>query len=330
MKFPDLRAKSIADKYITQAGSRPVRADEGARILQAVDSFVGRFIAYPSDHAQTAHVLWIAHSHMMDRWDSTPRLCFLSPEPASGKSRALEISELLVPRPVLAVNVSPAYLFRKVAAEEGLPTILFDEVDTVFGPKAKENEEIRGLLNAGHRRGAISGRGVVHGKTVVTEDMPAYAAVALAGLGWLPDTIMSRAVIVRMRRRAADEQVEAFRRRLHLPEGEKLREQIQSWAEMQPKEIDWQELEIPAGVEDRAADVWEPLLAVADLAGGEWPQRARDAAVALVAAAKDMEPSLGIRLLADIRTVFGQTEHMSTKAIVAGLVDMEDGPWGDL
>src|SRR5262245_6022310 len=143
---------------------------------------------------------------------STPRISFLSPEPASGKTRALEVSEPLVPCPVEAVNVSPAYLFRKVADEEGLPTILFDEIDTVFGPKAKENEEIRGLLNAGHREGAVAGRCVVHGKTVMTEEIPAYAAVALAGLGWLPDTIMSRSIIIRMRRRHAGEHVEQFRR----------------------------------------------------------------------------------------------------------------------
>src|SRR5262245_4852259 len=330
MKFPDLRAKSIADKYITQAGSAPVRADEGARILRAVDNFIGRFVVYPSEHARVAHALWISHTHLMDRWDSTPRLAFLSPEPASGKSRALEISELLVPRPVLAVNVSPAYLFRKVAADEGLPTILFDEVDTVFGPKAKENEEIRGLLNAGHRRDAVAGRCVVQGKTVVTEEIPAYAAVALAGLGWLPDTIMSRSVIIRMRRRAAEEKVEAFRRRIHLPEGGRLREQIESWASVQPEEIDWQQLELPLGVEDRAADVWEPLLAVADLAGGEWQQKERKAGVAVVGAANEMEPSLGIRLLTDIKTAFGDADSMATKTLLANLIAIEDSPWGDL
>ena len=68
----------------------------------------------------------------MDCWDSTPRIAFLSPEPGSGKTRALEVSELLVPNPVEAVNVSPAYLFRKVADEAGAPTLLFDEIDTVF------------------------------------------------------------------------------------------------------------------------------------------------------------------------------------------------------
>jgi hypothetical protein len=122
-------------------------AHEGERMLAAVHQFIGRFVAYPSAHAQIAHALWIVHTHLMTKWESTPRLALLSPEPASGKTRALEVTELLVPNPVCAVNVSPAYLFRKVGNEEGV-TILFDEIDTVFGPKAKENEEIRGLLNA--------------------------------------------------------------------------------------------------------------------------------------------------------------------------------------
>src|SRR5262249_2272980 len=146
-----------------------------------VYAFTGRFVAYPSEHAHVAHVLWIAHTHLMDAWESTPRLAFLSPEPASGKTRAIEMTELLVPNRVEAVNVTPAYLFRKVGAEQGRPTILYDEIDTVFGPRAKENEEIRGLLNAGHRKGAVAGRCVVRGKIVETEEIPAYCAVALAG-----------------------------------------------------------------------------------------------------------------------------------------------------
>ncbi|MFY9836972.1 MAG: hypothetical protein WAK55_10950, partial [Xanthobacteraceae bacterium] len=154
----------------------------------------------------------------MNKWESTPRIAFLSPEPASGKSRALEITELLVPNPVAAINVSPAYMFRKIGDEEGV-TLLYDEIDTVFGPRARENEELRGLLNAGHRRGAVAGRCVVHGKTIETEEIPAYAAVAMAGLGWLPDTIMSRSVVVRMRRRHDGEQVEPYRRRVHAAEG---------------------------------------------------------------------------------------------------------------
>jgi hypothetical protein len=110
----------------------------------------------------------------MDCWESTPRIAFLSPKPGSGKTRALEVTEPLVPRPVHAVNATPAYLFRKVSDEEGLPTILFDEVDTLFGPKAKDNEDIRGMINAGHRKGAVAGRCVMKGKNVQTEELPAY------------------------------------------------------------------------------------------------------------------------------------------------------------
>ncbi len=108
------------------------------------------------------------------------------------------------------MNVTPAYLFRKVGSPDGCPTILYDEIDTVFGPKAKDNEEIRGLLNAGHRRGAVAGRCVVKGKTVETEEIPAYCAVALAGLGWLPDTLLSRCGIIRMQRRKPGEKVSRF------------------------------------------------------------------------------------------------------------------------
>lgn len=147
----------------------------GAKLLDDVVAFLARFVAYPTEHCRTAHALWCAHTHLMDAAESTPRLAFLSPEPGSGKTRALEVTELLVPRPVEAVNVTPAYLFRKVAAEEGRPTILFDEIDTVFGPKARDNEELRGLLNAGHRKGAVAGRCVVRGKVVETEEIPASA-----------------------------------------------------------------------------------------------------------------------------------------------------------
>ena len=206
-----------------------IEARQGEVMLRKVYDFLGRFIAYPSDHAHVAHALWVVHAHLMDAWESTPRIAFLSAEPASGKSRALEATELLVPNPVAAVNVSPAYLFRKVGCEEGA-TILFDEIDTVFGPKAKENEELRGLLNAGHRRGAVAGRCVVRGKEIVTEEIPAYAAVALAGLGWLPDTILSRSVIVRMRRRHQGERVEPFRRRIHEGQGHAVQNLIAVWA----------------------------------------------------------------------------------------------------
>ena len=305
-------------------------AEAGCAVLDAAHAFLGRFVANPSGHARVAHALWVAHAHLMDAWESTPRLAFLSPEPASGKTWALEVTELLVLNPVEAVNVTPAYLFRKVGGWDGRPTILYDEIDTVFGPKAKDNEEIRGLLNAGHRVGAVAGRCVVRGKMVETEEIPAYCAVAMAGLGGLPDTILTRSVIVRMRRRAPDERVEAYRRRVHAPDGHKIRDRLAAWANAVREDVGQAWPELPAGIEDRDGDVWEPLIAVADAAGGDWPRRARVAAVALVADSKESTPSLGIRLLADLRAVFGEADAMATGSILSALHGLDEAPWAEL
>lgn len=337
-QIPGLRAQWNGEGQRARAHARTAlhngtcgRGDlGGAALLQSVSDFLGRFVAYPSEEARVAHTLWIAHCHAMEAWESTPRFAFLSPEPGSGKTRGLEATELLVPNPVEAINVTPAYLFRKVGSSDGRPTILFDEIDTVFGPKAGDHEELRGLLNAGHRKNAVAGRCVVRGKAVETEEIPAYCAVALAGLGNLPDTILSRSVVVRMRRRAPDEAIEPFRRRLLVEEGGRLRAQLATWAAACIGDVIDIWPEMPPEIKDRDADVWEALLAVADAAGGDWPHRARRAAVVLVTQSKDNTPSLGVRLLADLRTVFDGCEALSTLGILAALCKLDEAPWGDL
>src|SRR5262249_53933170 len=138
----------------------------------------------------------------------------------------------------------------------------------------------------------------------------------------------SRSVVIRMRRRAPAEHIEPFRNRLHAPEGRAIGEQIALWARSVPKEICWPDL--PVDIQDRNADVWEPLVAVADLVGGELPARSRAAAVAMVTDASDREPSLGVRLLADLRQVFGDAREMSTKDILAALHELPEAPWADL
>lgn len=300
-------------------------------ILDAVLTFLLRFVCYPSLHAAVAHALWSAHTHLMDAWESTPRLAFLSPEPGSGKTRAMELTETLVPRPVEAINVTSAYLFRKISDPAGLPTILHDEIDTIFGARAQEHEEIRGVINAGHRRGASAGRCVVKGKLIETEELPAFCAVALAGIGNLPDTILSRSVIIKMRRRGPDEVVESYRRRVHAPEGYALRDRLAAWAKSILETIDTFPA-MPEGITDRPADVWESLLSVADAAGGTWPDRARVAAVALVADAKGGQPSLGVLLLSDCRKVFAdrRVEVLPTVELLNSLTLIDEAPWSDL
>jgi hypothetical protein len=311
----------------------PTRPDfDAAELLNDVEKFIRRFVVFPSEAAYVAVTLWVAHTHLMDLFDSTPRLAFLSPEPGSGKSRSLEVVNLMVPRAMYAVSATTAALYRSVADQAGRPTILFDEIDTVFGPKAKDNEELRGLLNQGHRRSGVTYRCVGDGAAQTVAAFPSYAAVAMGGLGWLPDTILTRSVIVRMRRRAEGEEVSAFRERVHEPEGHELRKRLAEWTDQVGPTLIGVYPEMPDGVKDRPADVWEPLLIMADAAGGHWPKRSRDACLFMLATATPAAVSLGIRLLTDIRDVFAKTgaEAMFTAHLLSALYEIDDAPWADL
>src|SRR5215468_4095584 len=108
-----------------------IDAGQGAATLRTVHDFLGRFVRYPSNHAQVAHTLWCAHAHCVDQWHFTPRLALMSQEKESGKTRALEVTELLTPGALLSFSLSPAALVRKIA--EGGCTILYDEIDALFG-----------------------------------------------------------------------------------------------------------------------------------------------------------------------------------------------------
>lgn len=158
--------------------------------------------------------------------------------------------------------------------------------------------------------------------------MPAYCAVALAGLNDLPDTLMSRSVVVRMRKRAPSEQVDQWRHREGTVQAEPLAQRLGQWAAAFPDTFPWPEM--PTEVNDRDADIWEALLVVGDRAGGDWPNRARVAAVALVAHSKRDTSSLGVLLLGHLRDVFGDQEAMHTEDIIEKLLGIDEGPWADL
>lgn len=297
--------------------------NEGAEVLAAVHDFCGRFIAYPDANCQIAHTLWIAHTHTLDAFESTPRLAFLSPEPASGKSRALEVTGLLVPNPVESVNSTEAFLLRRIGTQENRPTVLFDEVDAIFGPLAKPNEGLRALLNAGHRANAKVGRCI--GNDHKPEEISAYAAVALGGLGDLPDTVMTRSVVIRMKRRAPHQKIEPFRYKRHALEAQAHHDALVRWTQSISAEIDGADPDMP--LEDRPADVWLPLIALADAAGGDWPSKARSAAIALVKQSTESSPSLGIALLHDTRTVFRDQPAMFSADLIRGLHLLDESPW---
>lgn len=306
-------------------------AQVAAGALSEVESFVARFVHFPSDHARVATTLWVAHTYVLDAFDTSPRLAFLSPEPGSGKTRALEVIGSLVRRPMHAINSTPAALFRAVSDRDNRPTILFDEIDTIFGPKAKDNEELRGFLNAGHRRSGVTYRCVSVGSSQRVVAFPSFAAVALAGLHDLPDTVASRSIVVRMRRRAAAEHVEPYRLRLHEPQGLAIGERLAEAVQELPLRED---PVLPVGVTDRAADVWEALLSIAQAAGGQWPALAEDACIQFVHGRQGApEPSLNLLLLADLHAAFsaaGHPESLPTAQLLEALHAVEESPWRDL
>lgn len=314
--------------------AEPARTDGGLpagvkqHVLDDLADFLAQYVAFPSREAADATALWAAHTHIVHSFDSTPRLALLSPEKGSGKTRCLEVLELVCARARHAVNLSAAALFRIVAAS--VPTLLFDESDTFFGPKAKDHEELRGLINAGHRKGAEAFRCVGDPSKMEVKSFPAFCPVALAGIGDLPDTILDRAVLVRMRRRRADEPVTPYRQRHTGPAGAEIRKRLSLWTATIESRASELEPEMPAGLTDRPADVWEPLIVIADLAGGTWPSRARAAAVKLNAERAERDPSFGVRLLSDIRTAFGDSDRLATVTLLERLNSLEDAPWGDL
>jgi hypothetical protein len=310
----------------------------GAEMLTELADYLGKYIAFPSPEARDAVALWVVHTHALAAFDSTPRLAMLSPEKGSGKTRVLELIGVLGHRPRHTSSLTAAALFRLVEMEQ--PTLLIDESDTFFGPGAQQHEELRGLLNAGHRRGAVAYR-CTGQKGDQVKEFPAFAAVALAGIGDLPDTILDRAVLVKMRRRAPDETVLPFRQReAELTAGE-LRGKVEEWAAQAGDQLEAARPEMPEGLVDRPADVWEPLLAIADAAGSDWPTRGRSAAVKLNGERQDADPSWGVRLLADVRSILepqpeeGQPDpeplaSLKTADLVEKLVAIEESPWGDL
>jgi hypothetical protein len=312
-----------------------------AQLLDDVAKFIGRYVAFSADGALDAVTLWVAHTHVVDAFESTPRLALISPVKQSGKTRTLEVVELLVPNPMNVVNTTSAALFRQVAADR--PTLLMDEADTYLGPQAaKQHEELRGFVNAGHRRGANAYRCIGEPSKMRVEKFPAFCALAIAGIGDLPDTVIDRAVVIQMKRRARRERIDQFRRRRAAPEGGILRCRLEKWAKRSRRRLTDAEPELPEGITDRPADVWEALIAIADLAGGYWPQRARDACTKLNGARARADVHPGIQLLADVRAVFdtepAQTtlegsvpcDRLRSDDLVTKLCAIDDAPWGSL
>jgi hypothetical protein len=302
----------------------------GAEILDRLVGFIRRFVAL--SYVQAVMVaLWVIHTHAIDAADCTPYLHIKSVEKRSGKTRLLEVLALLVARPWLTGRVSAAVLVRKTADEQ--PSLLLDESDAAFKADKEYAETLRGSLNAGFRRGGVTSLCVGQGANLSYRDFPVFSPKAIAGIGRLPDTIADRAIPIELRRRAPGEDVERFRQRKVEPEAVPLHSAAAAWAEANLRALAEAEPELPDELDDRAQDIVEPLLAIAEAVGDEWPDRARRAAVALLTGEqRDDAESLGVRLLRDIREVFDGEgkDRLSTNTILEKLHGADEAPWGSL
>lgn len=299
---------------------------DGADLLDRVEAAVLRYVYLPSPAALVAVVLWIAATHAQPAWAHAPRLVIRGPEKRCGKSRLLDVVEAQCWAPFITVNSSPAAVYRSVTDDP--PTLLVDEADTIFGPKADANEDLRGLFNAGHQRNRPAKRYDAAADQV--QSIPTFAMAALAGIGVMPDTIEDRAVIVRMRRRGPGETVAPFRHRRDRPVLRALAAELNAWLRANLTVLEAAEPVMP--VEDRAADTWEPLFAVADLAGGHWPARAHDAVLALQAEVDEAaaeQASDRVRLLMDVHRAFGDATAMPTALLLRRLCEDPEAPWGE-
>lgn len=302
---------------------------DGAALLDEVRDMAAEYVAFPSPEAADAVTLFAAATHAAAELEFATRLVIKSPVKRCGKSRLLDVLKQLVAYPLITANISAAALVHSIDQLDP-PTVILDEADATFGRALRGDEKaeaLRGLLNAGFSRDRPYRRW--NPGTRQVEDCPTFAMAILAGIGDLPDTIEDRAVIITMRRRAQHEQVRRFRIRRDSPRVRAIGERLGEWAVPRAKMIGEAEPDLPEVLNDRAQDAWEALFAVAEAAGGDWPARARKAAVALSAVSED-DDSLSLLLLSDVRQVFGAAARLSTDDLLTGLRKIDESPWRDL
>lgn len=292
--------------------------DPGA-LLSEISATLRRFIVCQHETADAA-ALWVAMTWFMDVVQVAPMAIITAPEKRCGKSQLLFLLGKLSYRPLTASNISPAALFRAVDAWN--PTLLVDEADAFM----RDNEELRGVLNSGHTRDSAYVIRVV-GEDFTPQRFSVWGAKALAGIGHLADTLMDRAVVIELRRKLPHESVERLR---HADPGlfDELAQKLSRLAEDYRDAVRRARPDLPGSLNDRAQDNWEPLLAIADIAGGEWATRGRKAALKL-SGTESLTMSTGTELLADIQEIFEtkKVDKISTAQLIEALCEDDERPW---
>jgi hypothetical protein len=315
--------------WVVEPWPEPV---DGGELLQALERRIRRHVIL-NDEQTIGVALWdqMAWSHEEAAIHS-PILLATSPEAGSGKTTLINLLGFLVPRSMPCVGIQEAPLFRSV--ELYGPTILIDEGDTAF----VENEALRAIVNSGHTRGSGVPRCI--GDNHTPHLFPTFCPKAIAMKGRkLPDTTLSRCIIIAMKRKKPLERAEHFR---HIDDAHlrDLRRQSMRWSMDNIETLKTAEPQMPPGFDNRLGDNWRLMLAIADLAGGAWPKAARDAAIALSEVTE--AASIGTQLLSDLRIIFQDKDavdscgnvlfacpRVASSELTSLLVETKSRPWAE-
>jgi hypothetical protein len=296
-------------------------AVDGAAVLDDVAKTFSSYLALP-DGAAEAIALWTMHAHTYEAFIHSPRLNFRSPMKGCGKTLALDVVAVLTPRSLRTESITPAVLFRLVEGQK--PTLLLDETDTYL----KEADELRGLLNAGHKRGAVALR--CEGESNTVRAFKAFAPAALAGIRELPGTLHDRAIVIELVRAKRGEVRKRFDSRRTDRETE-LRQKCARWAADNFGALKDCDPQLPETAFNRLADNWRPLFAIAEVMGADWPKRASEAFAKLTSSNDLDAQGVATTLLADIAAIFGKedTDKLPSSKLADSLAAIEGRPWGE-
>src|SRR5262245_20833010 len=295
-------------------------AVDGAALLDDLAHTYRQFVSLPDGGAE-AVALWIVFTYALDAFAVAPILALCSPLKRCGKTTTEELTAALAQRPLAAANITVAALYRTV--EQFAPTLIVDEAETFL----LTNLGLRGIINSGHTRAtAFVVRTVGHEPRLFST----WGARMIALIGRLPSTLEDRAIVLPMRRRAPGEMVERLRRDGLLHRLDLLRRRVARWVADHLAALQAADPAVPAALNDRQADNWRPLLAIADAAGGGWGDRARVAACTLAGAGGEADPA-PVELLADLRDLFATTaaDKLASAAIIRHLIRLEERSWAE-
>jgi Protein of unknown function (DUF3631) len=290
-------------------------------LLDEICKFLRQYISFTSEAQPAVIALWIVHTWFVDCFEFTPYLHVFSPTRSCGKSHLLECIAKLVRNVLSTVSLTVAALFRTI--EQDQPTLLIDEVDTIFS-KGNENEELRAILNAGFERGSKVRRCV--GPNHDLKDFAVFCPKALAGIGRLPDTVGDRCIPIHLIAKKKSDKVQRFRKREVNVQGQAAALEAYSQKPEIAEALRNGRAELPE-ISDRQNDIAEGLIVIADLAGGDWPGKVRKSLIELFSAKE--EDNTGVQLLASCRDAFGEgQDRITTKDLLDKLIEEETGtPW---